>query len=44
MYSSASAAITDLQSNTTIAGHLLAEPQAIWFALWDNGNNMTGAP
>ena len=44
VYSSASAAITDLQSNTTIAGHSLAEPQAIWFALWDNGNNMTGAP
>jgi len=44
VYSSASAAITDLQSNTTIAGHPLAEPQAIWFALWDNGNSMTGAP
>jgi len=44
VYSSASAAITDLQSNTTVAGHSLAEPQAIWFALWDNGNSMTGAP
>jgi Domain of unknown function (DUF1906) len=44
VYSSASAAITDLQSNTTIAGHPLAEPQAIWFALWDNGTSMTGAP
>ena len=44
VYSSACAAITDLQSNTTIAGHPLAEPHAIWFALWDNGNNMTGAP
>jgi hypothetical protein len=44
VYSSASAAITDLQSSTTIAGHPLAEPQAIWFALWDNGNSMTGAP
>ena len=44
MYSSAGSAITDLQSNTTVAGHSLAEPQAIWFALWDNGNSMTGSP
>jgi hypothetical protein len=32
VYSSAGSAITDLQSNTTVAGHSLAEPQAIWFA------------
>ena len=44
VYSSASAAITDLQSNSTIAGHALAEPQAIWFALWNNSANMTGSP
>jgi len=44
VYSSAGSAITDLQSNTTVAGHSLAEPQAIWFALWDNANSMTGAP
>jgi hypothetical protein len=44
VYSSAGSAITDLQSSTTVAGHSLAEPQAIWFALWDNGNSMTGAP
>jgi Domain of unknown function (DUF1906) len=44
VYSSAGSAITDLQSNTTVAGHSLAEPQAIWFALWDNGKSMTGAP
>ena len=44
VYSSAGSAITDLQSNTTVAGHSLAEPQAIWFALWDNGTSMTGAP
>ena len=44
VYSSAGSAITDLQSNTTVAGHSLAEPQAIWFALWDNGNSMTGLP
>jgi len=44
VYSSAGAAIIDLQSTTTIAGHPLAEPPAIWFALWDNANNLTGAP
>ena len=44
VYSSADAAIIDLQSTTTIAGHPLAEPQAVWFALWDNATNLTGAP
>jgi len=44
VYSSADAAIIDLQSTATIAGHSLAEPQAIWFALWDNTNNLTGTP
>jgi len=44
VYSSAGAAITDLQSATAVAGHPLAEPQAIWFALWDNANNLNGAP
>jgi hypothetical protein len=44
VYSSADAAMTDLQNTTTIAGHALAEPKAIWFALWDNANNLTGSP
>jgi Domain of unknown function (DUF1906) len=44
VYSSADAAVIDLQTTTTIAGHPLAEPQAIWFALWDNANNLTGSP
>ena len=44
VYSSADAAIIDLQSTTSIAGHPLAEPQAVWFALWDNTNNLAGAP
>jgi len=44
VYSSADAAIIDLQSTTSIAGHPLAEPQAIWFALWDNSTTLTGAP
>lgn len=44
VYSSADAAIIDLQSTTMIAGHSLAEPQAIWFALWDNAKNLAGTP
>jgi Domain of unknown function (DUF1906) len=44
VYSSADAAAIDLQSNTTIAGHALAEPQDMWFALWDNALNLTGSP
>jgi hypothetical protein len=44
VYSSADSAAIDLQSNTTVAGHSLAEPQDIWFALWDDALNLTGAP
>ena len=44
VYSSADAAIIDLQTTTAIGGHALAEPQAIWFALWDNASDLTGAP
>jgi hypothetical protein len=44
VYSSADSAAIDLQSNTTIAGHSLAEPQDMWFALWDNVQNLTGSP
>jgi Domain of unknown function (DUF1906) len=44
VYSSADSAVYDLQNTMTIAGHALAEPQAIWFALWDNATNLTGSP
>ena len=44
VYSSADAAIINLQSATTVGGHRLAEPQAIWFALWDNSHNLNGSP
>jgi hypothetical protein len=44
VYSSADSGITDLQSTATIAGHALAEPQALWFALWDNSTNLSGSP
>ncbi|HEY6296746.1 MAG TPA: glycoside hydrolase domain-containing protein, partial [Streptosporangiaceae bacterium] len=44
VYSSADSAAIDLQSNTMIGGHSLAEPQDMWFALWDNALNLTGSP
>jgi len=44
VYSSASAGVTDLVNQTVIAGRTLAEPDALWFALWDNNNNLTGTP
>ena len=44
VYSSAASGITDLQTTSTIGGHPLAEPQAIWIALWDKETNLTGAP
>ena len=44
VYSSADSGITDLQTTSTIGGHPLAEPQAIWIALWDNAANLTGSP
>jgi hypothetical protein len=44
VYSSAAAAIADLQSRTRVAGHRLAKPQAIWCALWDNAANLSGQP
>jgi hypothetical protein len=44
VYSSADSAAIDLQTNTTLSGRALAEPQAMWFALWDNATNLTGSP
>jgi hypothetical protein len=44
VYSSAAAAIADLQSRTRIAGHRLAKPRAIWCALWDNAADLSGQP
>jgi hypothetical protein len=41
-YSSAASGIVDVQSATTIAGHPMAKPKAVWFALWDNKANLTG--
>jgi Rv2525c-like, glycoside hydrolase-like domain len=44
VYSSAGSAVTDLANNTKVAGHPLAEPQALWFALWDNASDLNGTP
>jgi hypothetical protein len=44
VYSSASSGVTDLVTNRVIGGHPLAEPDALWFALWDNDNNLSGTP
>lgn len=44
VYSSAASGVTDLVTNTVIGGHPLAEPDALWFALWDNDNNLNGTP
>jgi hypothetical protein len=44
VYSSAASGVSNLQTTATIAGHALAEPQAIWIALWDNALNVTGSP
>jgi hypothetical protein len=44
VYSSAGSGVVNLQNTASIGGHALAEPQAIWFALWDNVVNLTGSP
>jgi hypothetical protein len=44
VYSSAGSGVIDLQDTTSVGGHPPAEPQAIWFALWDNAVNLTGSP
>ena len=31
-------------STTTLNGHSFAEPDALWFALWDKNDNLAGAP
>jgi hypothetical protein len=44
VYSSASTGITDLATATTVNGHAMTEPDALWFALWDKNNNLIGTP
>jgi hypothetical protein len=40
VYSSADAAIADLQSASRVNGHRLAKPQCLWVALWNHQKNM----
>jgi hypothetical protein len=44
VYSSADSAIIDLDTTSIINGHPLAEPQSLWFALWDNASDLNGRP
>jgi hypothetical protein len=44
VYSSAGSGVINLQTTANVGGHPLVEPQAIWFALWDNAVNLTGSP
>jgi hypothetical protein len=44
VYSSASSAVQDLGGTREIAGHPLARPRSIWFALWDGHVNVRGEP
>jgi hypothetical protein len=43
VYSSADAAIADLQSTSRVDGHRLIKPQCVWIALWDNRKDMNGS-
>lgn len=44
VYSSAGSGIVDLNTTTKINGHPFAEPQSLWFALWDNTSDLDGSP
>ncbi|HWG61012.1 MAG TPA: glycoside hydrolase domain-containing protein [Streptosporangiaceae bacterium] len=44
VYSSAGSAAQQLASRTSIDGHRLAEPDTLWFALWNNKRNLDAEP
>ncbi len=44
VYASAAAGAESLGGTARIAGHRLARPQSIWFALWDGHVNLRGQP
>jgi len=44
VYSSADSGIIDLDTTSMINGHRLAEPRALWFALWDDMSDLNGSP
>jgi hypothetical protein len=44
VYSSAASGAEDVGNATSVYGHPMAKPDAMWFALWDNKANVTGTP
>jgi hypothetical protein len=44
VYSSASSGVSDLVAAGSVNGHLMNKPDAMWYALWDKNNNLTGTP
>ena len=44
VYSSAASGVSDLASTSSVNGRSLAGPDSLWFALWDNQNNLVGTP
>ncbi len=44
VYASAASGARNLGGTARIAGHRLARPQSIWFALWDGHVNLRGQP
>jgi hypothetical protein len=44
VYSSAASGAEDLGNATSVYGHAMAKPDAMWFALWDKKANLLGMP
>ncbi|MGO9218243.1 MAG: DUF1906 domain-containing protein, partial [Streptosporangiaceae bacterium] len=44
VYASASSGAENLGAARTVDGHLMAEPDSLWFGLWDNERNVRGLP
>jgi hypothetical protein len=44
VYSSAATGAQSLGLASSVDGHSLAEPDALWFAFWDGGANVIGTP
>ena len=44
VYASASSGAENLGAARTVNGHRIAEPDSMWFGLWDNERNVRGLP
>ena len=44
VYASASSGAENLGAARTVDGHRMAEPDSLWFGLWDNERNVRGLP